>query len=370
MRVSKITNEELRAIRNDLGAGATSLDIQTELQKRKGVLLDHSTIRGRFVSMGFPLRATKNDVKLGTQPVKTPQKQIASVKTFHIKPYQVLAELEKFVPTAELFEGYVERGVDLRLAMHYEARKYPLTQGKQGTGKTLGHMFYAHKAKLPFFLISCHEEMKLHKLYGDKTIENGSIVFREGEFVRATQCPSVILFDEVNAVTNANTFDFHALLQNRELFVKDAANGKGKWFKLHPDCKIGFAMNPKSAKYIGGHIKPSNFLGRCTFITYPEFTKDQITEAVMKRNPNLPPQDAGKFVQYYCALVDTINQAKLPIDISIRQLNNLIDLRAVGMSLKDALEDSFSGMLDAVSQPKAKQSFLAIAQAVWAELKS
>lgn len=369
MRVSKVSNQQLIDVRQALGDKATSITIQQELHKRTGVMLDESTIRGRFLTMGMPLKGRKEDVKLGTQPSQTTTAPKKSIKTFTLKSYQTDPTFHKYIPHQSNFDGYIERPVDIRLSMHYEANKYPITQGKQGTGKTLGHMYYAHKAKLPFFLFSCHEEMKLHKLFGDKTIENGSIVFKEGEFVKATQQPSVILFDEVNAVSNANTFDFHALLQNRELFVKDADNGNGKWFKLHPDCKIGFAMNPKSQKYIGGHIKPSNFLGRCTFITYPEFTKAQIRAAIKKKNPTLDDAEVHQYTEYYCAVVDCINQAKLPVDISIRQLNNLIDLCGVGMELKDALEDSMSGMLDAVSQPKAKESFLRLAQAVWKELK-
>ena len=361
----KVTTEQLIKIKNELGKAATATLIQKKLHEETGIMVDESTIRGRLVAAGQGLLSTKDtgpDVNLGQQTKTAPQ-------PFVMKQHTVEDEFKKYIPDAAIFVGYVERPVDRRLAMHYQTGKFPVSQGKQGTGKTMGHLYYAHKANLPFALLSCHEEMKLHKLYGDKTIQNGNIVFRESEFVRLTQVPSVILFDEINAISNKNTFDFHALLQNRELFVKDADNGNGKWFKLHPECKIGFAMNPKSQKYIGGNIKPSNFLGRCTFLTYPEFSVDEIKKAVSARHPKLPKAELDKFVKYFQAITDVIDKSKLPIDVSIRQLNNLIDFEQSGMPLKEAIEDSISGMLDAVSQPAAKESFFRIAQACWDSLK-
>lgn len=368
--VSKVTNEELMQIRDQLTSATsapTSAQIQ-EMLKKKGIHLDESTIRGRFISMGKPLARKLDDIELGTKPKPKEATEDEPKKTVEKKEYVVSEDLEKYIPKESEFADYVTRPCDERLAIHYLMGKHPLTQGKQGTGKTLSHRYFAFTQKLPFFLLSCHEDMKLHKLFGDKTISNGNVEFRESEFVKAIQSPSVILFDEINAVTNANTFDFHALLQNRELFVKDADNGKGKWFSLHPDCKIGFSMNPKSAKYIGGHIKPSNFLGRCTFLTYPDFTPAQIKKAMQKKHPNFTSDDLDKYVKFYTTIVGVIESAKLAIDISIRQLNNLLDLVEGGLPRQEAIEDSISGMLDAVSSSKAKESFLRIAQATWKDM--
>jgi hypothetical protein len=241
-----------------------------------------------------------------------------------------------------------------------------VTQGKQGTGKTYGHMYYAWTHKLPFFLYSCHEDFKLRKLFGDKTIKNGDIVFQESVFVKATQGPSVILFDEIQAPES--TFDFHALLQNRELFIKDADNGKGKVYKLNKDCRIGFAQNPRSEKYIGGKIQQSSFFGRCTFITYPEFTKKDIKSAIHNRFPTLINDDLEKFVVFYFACLKMIEKSSLPFDISIRQLNNIIELWLHGMTLEHAIEDGMTSMSEAVAQPKAKDAFKVVAEGVWKEL--
>ena len=370
---SVVSNEELKEIREELkklSGPVRAWMIKEEIKKRHNIELDESTIRGRFLEMGEPL---SGGTVGGSKPTDK-QEPESTTQRLHIndtsapKSYNVPENMKQFIPRKEEFGNYIERDTDKRLAVAYNICKYPITQGKQGTGKTWSHMFYAYKSQLPFFLFSGYEDFRLTKLFGDKTIINGSIVFQESLFVKAIQCPSVILFDEINAVSNANTFDFHALLQNRELYIKDANDGSGKVYQLHPETRIGFAQNPKSAKYIGGVVKPSNFLGRCTYLTYPEFTKPQIKRAIKLRYPDMSEPDVDNFTKYYFSIIQMIDRAQLPVDISIRQLNNVIDLWVAGLPLRDALEDGMTSILEAVSQPKAKESFFKIAQAIWREL--
>ena len=371
---TKVSDEQLLSFRDALKQISPTVrawQIRDEL-KKLNVDLDESTIRGRFIEMGQPLSGVNvGDIRVKTQvppPVAlTPKAQLVK------KTYTVSADMQKYIPAEADFVNYIVRDVDKRLALAYDISrpgfwKYPISQGKQGTGKTFGHMYYAYSRKLPFFLFSGYEDFKLAKLFGDKTIVNGSVMFQEGLFTKAIQVPSVILFDEVNAISNQNTFDFHALLQNRELFVKDADEGRGRVYKLHDDCKIGFAQNPKSAKYIGGNIKASNFLGRCTFITYPEFSMSEIRNALRKKFGNMHKDDVDKFSKFYFECIANIETASIPVDISIRQLNNVVDLWMNGAGLKEAIEDGMISILEAVSQPKTKDSFFRIAQACWKEL--
>lgn len=371
---SVVDNSELRLIRDELKSKTGAVrawQIKDAIKLKYGIELDESTIRGRFLEMGEPMSSVVGEPKPKppadeNKPEETQRLRFEdSIKT---PGFQISDLLKNFIPSEEEFEDYIERDVDRRLALAYNIGKYPLTQGKQGTGKTWSHRYYAYKSKLPFFLFSGYEDFRLAKLFGDKTIINGSVVFQEGLFVKGIQSPSVILFDEINAVSNANTFDFHALLQNRELYIKDANDGSGKIYQLHPECRIGFAQNPKSAKYIGGSIKPSNFLGRCTYLTYPEFTPAQIKKAIRSRYPQMISDDIEKFSKYYFTVIEAIERTNMPVDISIRQLNNVIDLWVAGMPLKDALDDGLMSILEAVSQPKAKESLYRIAQAVWSEL--
>ncbi|KKL50429.1 hypothetical protein LCGC14_2305570 [marine sediment metagenome] len=305
------------------------------------------------------------DEKDEIEDVKIDMSKLTPKRKIEIREFEVPEEIKSYIPLPDLFEQYITRPIDKRLAVHYELGFYPLTQGKQGTGKTFSHMYYAYKRGLPFFLFSCHEEFKLEKLFGDKTIRDGTIRFQETEFVIAIQNPSVILFDEINALSQANTYPFHALLQNRCLFIKDANDGKGRMYHLHTECRIGFAQNPKSAKYIGGNIRASNFLGRCTYITYPEFTKKELHEAVKLKYPDMTEQDRTMFIEFYKGILECIDQSQLPVDVSIRQLNNIINLWLHGMPLKHALEDGLSSIVEAISQPKAKDALWRIAEATW-----
>jgi len=384
-----VTDSQLTIIRNDLestlGRTPRSYEIRDALKKNHGVEMDDSTIRGRFINMGSPLRGgkpisqvkqedqVKQDIVNVVQQVKE-KKEARPLIKYQEEQITVPQELVSYVPEDREFDAYIERDIDKRLAIHYDLGyqtgryKYPLTQGKQGTGKTFSHAFYAWKKRLPFFLFSCYEDFKLAKLFGDKTIINGTVVFQESLFVKAIQNPSVILFDEVNAISNSNSFDFHALLQNRELFIKDADNGKGRTYRLHPQCRIGFAQNPKSAKYLGGSIKPSNFLGRCTFITYPEFEEKELRAAMQAKFPMLTRDKATEFVKFYLQVIKLIDNAKLPMDISIRQLTNVIDLWIGGLELKDAISDGVASMTEAVSQPQGREAIEKAAMMVFKEL--
>lgn len=373
--VSEVTDQQLKDIKNQLapnGERVRAWQIATKLKQVHNIELDESTLRGRFLSMGEPLGKGIGGIRRTTEGLEQPAPDVKEERSKPIEvkkvEFVIPENMKNYIPRDEEFDNYIERPIDLRLAIHYNAGKYPITQGKQGTGKTFSHMFYAWKARLPFLLISCYEDLKLSKLFGDKTIINGTVVFQESLFVQALQCPSVILADEINAVSNANTYDWHALLQNRELFIKDADNGKGKIYKLHPECRIGFSQNPKSAKYMGGNIKASNFLGRCTFLTYPEFSKSEIRKAMTMRFPNIVSGEIKKFTDFYFACIETINKADIPVDISIRQLINIIDLYNHGMPLQNAIEDGMTSIMDAVSQSKNKDAFFRLAQAVWKEM--
>lgn len=400
MAYSKVTDQELVEMRDRLlNNPSTRLPIRAWTIKNlvkieKNIELDESTIRGRFVAMGMPLSGTSiavalnkgpglvlnqegNGVELAPESPVTepePEPEITPPKHGVKKPtYSVSLELTGYIPKDSEFEGYVERLTDKRLEVAYLTGKHPLSQGKQGTGKTMGHAYFAYRNKLPFFLVSCFPDMKLSKLFGDKTIINGSVSFQEGILVKMIQSPSVILFDEINYITNANSVDFHALLQNKELFVKDADNGNGKVYKLHPHCYIGFAQNPRGVKYVGPNIKPASFVGRCTYVTYPDFTKEEVKQILMTRyNKNhptpMPEKAIDMFIHFYFACLEAIDNSDIPVDFSIRQLNNVIDLFMGGLSLMHAIDDGMISMLEAVSQPKAKESFWRLAQATWSGL--
>jgi hypothetical protein len=46
----------------------------------------------------------------------------------------------------------------------------------------------------------------------------------------------------------------------------------------------------------------------------------------------------------------------------------VVDLWLNGMPIQYAIEDGLTSIMEAISQPKAKQTFFTLAQAVWKEL--
>ena len=155
----------------------------------------------------------------------------------------------------------------------------------------------------------------------------------------------------------------------KDSVYEEVTVSKGKIFKMHPEHRIGFAMNPKSNKYLGGNVKGSNFLGRLTYLTFPEFTKKQLRNAIAKKFPTLASDMADKFVLFYCACCETIEKNNVPVDLSIRQLLHLIELYQSGLGLQEAIEDGIINILDSISQPKTKESFMVLAQGTWTELQ-
>ena len=335
--------------------------IKDELLNMYQETMDESTIRGRFIAMNKPLGGV-----VVAHEEKVPENTTVAQLNHIVEANPDLPEeLKSYIPTSKDVEGYLERDVDIRLQLHYACSKHPITQGPQGTGKTFSHMYYAFKKGLPFMLISCFPDMVLHKFFGDKTLKDGSIVFREGILVKMIQYPSVILFDEINAIENSKSYDFHALLQNRELFVKDGNDGEGKVYKLHKECKIGFAQNPRSAKYIGGTIKPSSFLGRCSYITFPNFTKTQISKILTKKYPKLEKEKVLEFTDFFFEANQYLSQNGISVDISIRQIQNCVEFYLGGMDLEDALDDGLISVLDSISSPQSVKGLQQVTKTIF-----
>jgi hypothetical protein len=104
------------------------------------------------------------------------------------------------------------------------------------------------------------------------------------------------------------------------------------------------------------------------YITYPEFTHKQLEDALKKRYPDLTDSDRELFIKFYREILKAIDRNEMPFDISIRQLNNVIDLWLHGADLKEALEDGLLSITEAASQPASKQALYEIARGTWKEL--
>jgi hypothetical protein len=152
----------------DQGIAVRSHHIREVLKDKLDLDMEDSTIRGRFIQMGRPLSGFVKKI-----PVIAEKPIVVNVKE-EIIPSVGNGDLNGFVPNGAEIKNYIERPIDERLAAHYRLNKYPLTQGKQGTGKTMSHMYYAYKQQLPFVLISCYQDLSLKNYFGSKSIRNGS----------------------------------------------------------------------------------------------------------------------------------------------------------------------------------------------------
>ena len=92
-RTKRIEDETLKQIRNSLKTEwsriPTSREIQKALEQDRGITMDESTIRGRFIAMGEPLSGTQS-LDASNLPSTEPQKE--TTPEFQIKKREVKEE--------------------------------------------------------------------------------------------------------------------------------------------------------------------------------------------------------------------------------------------------------------------------------------
>ena len=142
---SKATDDDLKRIRNEVGQKHSKVRawmVKEEVKKQLNYDMDESTIRGRFIEMGIPLSSRVEGVKSATvkEVVLTTERQkLEDIAKYH--QIQATDILKPFIPRADELMGYIERPIDTKLSVHLNIGpkvkrfKYPLAQGKQGTGE-------------------------------------------------------------------------------------------------------------------------------------------------------------------------------------------------------------------------------------------
>jgi MoxR-like ATPase len=180
------------------------------------------------------------------------------------KPLSMLRTIvDKETMTPQKSSSYIMREVDKLVKTFASLGRNICLIGDSGTGKTTLVEQYAADSKLPFLRVSCDETSSLKMLLGTKEILNGTTYFKGGILLELVQMPSVILFDEFNALHSSKLFFLHELLDNRRLFVPDADGGKV--IKIHPKCQLFLACNPSNKNY-GGTNKMNAALGNRTTV--------------------------------------------------------------------------------------------------------
>jgi MoxR-like ATPase len=235
--------------------------------------------------------------------------------------------------TPDKSDCYIKRKVDNIVEDFAKLRRNICLIGDSGTGKTTLVEQFAAGHTLPFLRISCDETSSLKTLLGSKEIINGTTYFRGGVLLELIQMPSVILFDEFNALHSSKLFFLHELLDNRRLFVQDADGGKV--INIHPECQIFLACNPANKNY-GGTNKMNAALGnRTTVIDVPNIKVSEMKELFECGT------HTQSMIQFYEEASRAISDKSLRVAFSLRNIQRATEAINVGIKPYLALRYEF-----------------------------
>ena len=265
--------------------------------------------------------------------VEVPVAEVAVNKDEKTPLAMLRTKVDPKAMTPEVLKSYVRRDVDNIVEAFAKLKRNICLIGDSGTGKTTLVEEYAAQHKIPFLRVSCDETSSLKTLLGTKEIINGTTYFRSGVLLELIQMPSVILWDEFNALHSSKLFFLHELLDNRRLFVQDADGGKV--IKIHPQCQIFLACNPANKNY-GGTNKMNAALGnRTTVIDVPNI---KITE-MEKLFECGKHTDSMK--QFYNECHKVIQDKGLRVAFSLRNIQRATEAINTGMKPLQALRYEF-----------------------------
>ena len=267
------------------------------------------------------------------QPVEVPVEEVAVNKDEKVALAMLRTKVDPVTMTPEVLKSYVRRDVDNIIEAFAKLKRNICLIGDSGTGKTTAVEEYAAQHKLPFLRVSCDETSSLKTLLGTKEIINGTTYFRSGVLLELIQMPSVILWDEFNALHSSKLFFLHELLDNRRLFVQDADGGKV--IRIHPQCQIFLACNPANKNY-GGTNKMNAALGnRTTVIDVPNIKVADMEKLF----------ECGKHTdsmkQFYNEAHKVIQDKGLRVAFSLRNIQRATEAINTGMKPIQALRYEF-----------------------------
>ena len=266
-------------------------------------------------------------------PVEVPVAEVAVNKDEKVALAMLRTKVDPAAMTPEVLKSYVRRDVDNIIEAFAKLKRNICLIGDSGTGKTTAVEEYAAQHKLPFLRVSCDETSSLKTLLGTKEIINGTTYFRSGVLLELIQMPSVILWDEFNALHSSKLFFLHELLDNRRLFVQDADGGKV--IRIHPQCQIFLACNPANKNY-GGTNKMNAALGnRTTVIDVPNIKVADMEKLF----------ECGKHTdsmkQFYNEAHKVIQDKGLRVAFSLRNIQRATEAINSGMKPMQALRYEF-----------------------------
>lgn len=249
------------------------------------------------------------------------------------------------------------------LNIYTSSRKPVLMIGDAGTGKTSLARYYAFTNRLPFLEVSCDSLLGFRELLGQVNITDGTSHFIEGLFTKFIQQPSVILLDEITALDPGKNFMLHQLLNSREFFVKEAERGKGRTYRLHPDCRLILACNPPNAKYPGTNRLNVALVDRPQVLWIEDLTLTEVKDIV----PNTIHKDT--LIKFYAAGRSMIQKNNLRTTFSIRALKKVSESLMANVSINEALHHGFLNGVRATAGDDGYKALVGVAQTLWADVR-
>jgi MoxR-like ATPase len=158
------------------------------------------------------------------------------------------AEAQAMIPKTgddEHPELYLDHmGICYSVAVFWiEVDETPTLWGMPGTGKTEFYRWMAWQMGLPFVRISVTETSEVDDLIGKMMFsKDKGTYFQEGRLTVAWQSPCVLVLDEPNAGPPAVWHALRPITDSSKQLANDQDTGKP--IPRHPDCYLGFAMNP------------------------------------------------------------------------------------------------------------------------------
>jgi hypothetical protein len=250
------------------------------------------------------------------------------------------------------------KGVDDIIESLSTAKEPVCLIGDAGSGKTKLSEQLSARLGLPFVRVACDDTTMLKDMLGRTQIKNGTTFFRTGILAEMVQQPSVILFDEFNALPSGKLFFLHELLDTRRLLIKDGQGGQV--INFHDECRILLACNFNNAKYSGTNKTNSALADRPCIIEIPPFKPTDVATLFDTGHE----QTTKDLMKFYVDVNHTIKQQGLRCIFSLRGVNRIAKGIKRGDSVKQTLEYGLFNHALLTASENEQKSLVQIARVV------
>lgn len=294
------------------------------------------------------------------QPAAAPAQEppiSASEPQQEIHVLRTRVDFSAFIPPID--KQYKLRDVDEDITKYAERKDFAtVLVGEAGSGKTYAAQQYAARHGLPFLRVACDDSLALRELLGRREIKGGTTFFKFGLLLEFLQVPSVILFDEFNALPGGKLFFLHEILDKmsdgHRVFVKEADTV----ISLNKDLRIFLACNPSTAKYSGTNKLNVALADRPRIINFQAFTVGEIKEFFDCGNE----QTTAALKAYFAEARKLINQSSMRAVFSLRSVKRIAESLRQGDTIEKALEHNFYNMTLLTASETEREQLIALAK--------